>query len=77
MLRAAFCSKLQIRLRIHLIQGWVRRSYEVIHLLSRLVEQEYRTGGEVYSSNGVMSDLFSLPGPARSRCESMVFRCVI
>jgi len=73
MLRAALCSKLQIRIRIHLIQGWVRRSYEVVHLLTRLVEQECHTEGEVYSSNGVMSDLFSLTGPARNRCECMVF----
>jgi len=55
MLRAALCSELHIRIRIHLIQGWVRRSYEVVHLLSRLVEQECYTEGEVYSSNGVMS----------------------
>jgi len=73
MLRAALCSKLQIRLQIHLIQDWVRRSYEVIHLLTKLVEQECRTEGEVYASIGVMSDLFLLTGPARSQCESMVF----
>jgi len=34
-------------------------------------------GEEVYSSNGVMSDIFSLTGPARSRCESMFIRCVV
>jgi len=72
MRRAAICSKPQIRLRIHLIQGWVRRSYEVIHLLTKLVDQECHTEGEVYASNGVMSDMFSLTGPARSRWESMV-----
>ena len=39
--------------------------------LSKLVEQECHTEGEVYASDGVMSD-FSLTEPARSRRESRV-----
>ena len=39
--------------------------------LSKLVEQECHTEGEVFASDGVMSD-FSLTEPARSRRESRV-----
>ena len=31
----------------------------------------------MYSSNGVMSAIFSLSGPARSRCESIFIRYVV
>ena len=44
----------------------------IIHLLSSAGRLGIHTEGEVYASNGVMSDLFSLTEPACSRRESMV-----
>ena len=59
MLRAAFCSKLQHVTNTPDSRS-SERSYVVIQstCLSKLVEQECHKEGEVYASNGVMSDMF-------------------